>query len=72
MQYKSLTIETDNLEDTEGSDRTGKSTYKEERQLTIDEYLDRYKRNVIHFKAMVKHFGVNETMVSLPKKMAKH
>ena len=31
IQYKSLTIETDNLEDTEGSNLTGKSTYKEER-----------------------------------------
>ena len=71
-QYKSLTIETDNLEDTEGSNLTGKSTYKEERQLTIEEYLDRHKGNIIHFKAMVKHFGVNETMVMLPKKLAKH
>ena len=71
-RYKSLTIETDHGDDTEGSNLTGRTTFKEERQLTIDEYLVKYRDNIIHFKAMVKHFGVTEAMVELPKTMVKH
>ena len=48
---------------------TGKTIYKEGEDLTIEEYLDKKKDSVIHFKAMVKHFGVSEAMVELPKQM---
>ena len=33
--------------------------------------MDKNKDNVVHFKAMAKHYGVSEAMVELPKQMQK-
>ena len=34
--------------------------------MFIEEYLDESKENVINFKAMVKHYGLDDTLVEIP------
>ena len=65
-RYKQLRIETNLPDHSAESHDIGKTLYKEEAAKELGAYLDERKENVIHFKAMVKHFGVTVSMIDHP------
>ena len=50
----------------------GRSIYKKQRSpKNIEEYLVLDEDNMLHFKALAKHYGVNQYLVTMPESAEK-
>ena len=44
----------------------GKTIYHGEEEMTVNEYLEKNKDSVVHFRSMMNHFGINDLITDLP------
>ena len=71
-RYKALRI--DQVPDPKDGDSDesdefiGRTSYRREKSpVTLDKHLLNDDDNLIHFKAMIKYYGVNESIINIPE-----